>query len=228
MKKAAVLLIICTTILALSACGSRPAQSSVGTDAGGNTHSSEVEGFMKDQDTTVPAQEENSADGQQGGILVAYFSHTGNTETIANMIAEYTGGDLFQVETTTVYPDEYNDLIAQARQEQDDDARPELSSSVENMDNYDTVFIGFPNWWGTMPMTMFTFLESYDFSGKTVVPFCTHEGSALGNSESDIAELIPDAELLKGLAVRGQTAQNRQDEAREAVTDWLREGGFIE
>lgn len=138
------------------------------------------------------------------------------------------GGDLFHVETTTVYPEEYNDLIAQARQEQDDDARPELASSVEDMDAYDTVFIGYPNWWGTMPMTMFTFLESYDFSGKTVIPFCTHEGSALGSSESDIAELIPDAELLGGLAVRGQTAQNRQDEAREAVTDWLREGGFIE
>ena len=132
------------------------------------------------------------------------------------------------METTTVYPEEYNDLIAQARQEQDDDARPELASAVEDMDAYDTVFIGYPNWWGTMPMTMFTFLESYDFSGKTVIPFCTHEGSALGSSESDIAELIPDAELLGGLAVRGQTAQNRQDEAREAVTDWLREGGFIE
>ena len=222
MKKAAVLFIICTTILALSACGSRPAQSSVGTDAGGNTHSSEVEGFMKDQDTTVPAQEENSADGQQGGILVAYFSHTGNTETIANMIAEYTGGDLFQVETTTVYPDEYNDLIAQARQEQDDDARPELASSVEDMDAYDTIFIGYPNWWGTMPMTMFTFLESYDFSGKTIIPFCTHEGSALGRSERDITELIPDAELLEGLAIRGSNV----DSAGSDVTHWLEELGF--
>lgn len=181
-----------------------------------------------DDDAAAVDKESEPTDRETSNILVAYFSHTGNTEVIAGMIAEQTGGDLFHVETTTVYPEEYNDLIAQARQEQDDEARPELASSVADMDAYDTVFIGYPNWWGTMPMTMFTFLESYDFSGKTVVPFCTHEGSALGSSESDIAELIPDAELLDGLAVRGQTAQNRQDEAREAVTDWLREGGFIE
>lgn len=183
---------------------------------------------MEHHETLAPSQSENHETNKQSGILIAYFSHTGNTEVIASMIAEYTGGDLFQVETITVYPDEYNELIEQARQEQNDDARPELASSVEDMDAYDTIFIGYPNWWGTMPMTMFTFLESYDFSGKTVVPFCTHEGSALGSSERDISELIPDAELLEGLAVRGQTAQNRQDEAREAVTDWLREGGFIE
>ncbi len=181
-----------------------------------------------DDDAAAVDKESEPTDRETSNILVAYFSHTGNTEVIAGMIAEQTGGDLFHVETTTVYPEEYNDLIAQARQEQDDEARPELASSVADMDAYDTVFIGYPNWWGTMPMTMFTFLESYDFSGKTVVPFCTHEGSALGSSESDIAELLPDAELLDGLAVRGQTAQNRQDEAREAVTDWLREGGFIE
>ena len=181
-----------------------------------------------DDDAAAVDKESEPTDRETSNILVAYFSHTGNTEVIAGMIAEQTGGDLFHVETTTVYPEEYNDLIAQARQEQDDEARPELASSVADMDAYDTVFIGYPNWWGTMPMTMFTFLESYDFSGKTVIPFCTHEGSALGSSESDIAELLPDAELLDGLAVRGQTAQNRQDEAREAVTDWLREGGFIE
>ena len=102
------------------------------------------------------------------------------------------------------------------------DARPELSSSVENMDDYDTVFIGYPNWWGTMPMTMFTFLESYDFSGKTVIPFCTHEGSALGRSESDITELIPDAELLEGLAIRGSNV----DSAGSDVTHWLEELSF--
>lgn len=183
---------------------------------------------MEHHETFASSQSENHETNKQSGILIAYFSHTGNTEVIAGMIAEYTGGELFQVETTTVYPDEYNDLIEQAHQEQNDDARPELASSVEDMDAYDTIFIGYPNWWGTMPMTMFTFLESYDFSGKTVVPFCTHEGSALGSSERDISELILDAGLLEGLAVRGQTAQNRQDEAREAVTDWPREGGFIE
>ena len=138
------------------------------------------------------------------------------------MIAEYTGGELFHVETVTVYPDEYNDLIEVAKEEQDNDERPELASAVEDMDRYQTVFIGFPNWWGTMPMAMFTFLESYDFAGKTVIPFCTHEGSALGRSESDIAALIPEAELQKGLAVRGSNVDSAEDD----VVSWLEELGF--
>ena len=206
----------------LTACGGTPEQNNPPDE------SNPPLSTPADDAAAAADKESEPTDRETSNILVAYFSHTGNTEVIAGMIAEQTGGDLFHVETTTVYPEEYNDLIAQARQEQDDDARPELASSVADMDAYDTVFIGYPNWWGTMPMTMFTFLENYDFSGKTVVPFCTHEGSALGSSESDIAELIPDAELLDGLAVRGQTALNRQDEAREAVADWLREGGFIE
>ena len=138
------------------------------------------------------------------------------------MIAEHTGGELFHVETVTVYPDEYNDLIEVAKEEQDNDERPGLASAVEDMDRYQTVFIGFPNWWGTMPMAMFTFLESYDFAGKTVIPFCTHEGSALGRSESDIAALIPEAELQKGLAVRGSNVDSAEDD----VVSWLEELGF--
>lgn len=221
MKRMTALLL--TLLMAfLTACGGTPEQNNPPDE------SNPPLSTPADDAAAAADKESEPTDRETSNILVAYFSHTGNTEVIAGMIAEQTGGDLFHVETTTVYPEEYNDLIAQARQEQDDDARPELASAVADMDAYDTVFIGYPNWWGTMPMTMFTFLESYDFSGKTVVPFCTHEGSALGSSESDIAELIPDAELLDRLAVRGQTAQNRQDEAREAVADWLREGGFIE
>lgn len=221
MKRMTALLLTLLMVF-LTACGGTPAQNNPPDE------SNPPISTPSDDDAAAVDKESEPTDRETSNILVAYFSHTGNTEVIAGMIAEQTGGDLFHVETTTVYPEEYNDLIAQARQEQDDDVRPELASSVADMVAYDTVFIGYPNWWGTMPMTMFTFLESYDFSGKTVVPFCTHEGSALGSSESDIAELLPDAELLDGLAVRGQTAQNRQDEAREAVTDWLREGGFIE
>ena len=138
------------------------------------------------------------------------------------MIAEHTGGELFHVETVTVYPDEYNDLIEVAKEEQDNDERPELASAIEDMDRYQTVFIGFPNWWGTMPMAMFTILESYDFAGKTVIPFCTHEGSALGRSESDIAALIPEAKLQKGLAVRGSNVDSAEDD----VVSWLEELGF--
>ena len=109
-----------------------------------------------------------------------------------------------------------------AKEEQDNDERPELASAIEDMDRYQTVFIGFPNWWGTMPMAMFTFLESYDFAGKTVIPFCTHEGSALGRSESDIAALIPEAKLQKGLAVRGSNVDSAEDD----VVSWLEKLGF--
>ena len=175
-------------------------------------------------------------------VLIAYFSHEGeayaggkivtleigNTRVAAQMMEKMMGADVFRIETVKPYPYSHMETVTIAQTEQREDARPELKGNNINVEDYDTIVLGYPNWWGTMPMAVFTFLESHDFFGKTILPFCTHEGSALGNSESDIAELIPDAELLKGLAVRGQTAQNRQDEAREAVTDWLREGGFIE
>lgn len=153
MKRMSALLLTLLLAFSLTACGGTPAQDT--PDAGTDTSAS----TPADSDTPTADEPSEPAKDESGNILVAYFSHTGNTEIIANMIAEQTGGDLFYVETTTVYPEEYNDLIAQARQEQDDDARPELASSVEDMDAYDTVFIGYPNWWGTMPMTMFTFLR---------------------------------------------------------------------
>ncbi len=224
MKKILLLLTAGMMIFSLTACGNAPQLG----NAGRNT----------DESSEAPKQGEQPGESGgslelsegavttepigQGDILVAYFSKTGNTEVIANMIAEYTRGDMFHVETVTVYPDDYNDLIEVARQEQDNDDRPELASTVENMDGYQTIFIGFPNWWGTMPMAMFTFLESYDLTGKTVIPFCTHEGSALGRSESDIAGLVPDAELLEGLAVRGSNVDNAENE----VTSWLEGLGF--
>ncbi len=152
-----------------------------------------------------------------GGVLIAYFSKTGNTETIANMIASLTGGDLFKVETVVPYPDDYDETVDIAKEEQDNDARPELSTHVENMEQYDVIYLGYPNWWGTMPQAMFTFLEEYDFSGKTIIPFCTHGGSALGRSEGDIASLAPDAALLDGLAVRGSSV----DSAQGTVEEWL-------
>lgn len=130
--------------------------------------------------------------------------------------------------TVTPYPDEYDECTEVAKQEQDENARPELAESVESMEDYDVIFLGYPNWWGDMPMAVYTFLESYDFSGKTIVPFCTHEGSGLSSTESSIAEVCPDAEVMDGLAIRGSVAQNSQDEAAESVAEWLRQAGFIQ
>lgn len=172
-------------------------------------------------------------------ILVAYFSHTGenysvgyiekgNTHIIADMIIGQTSGDTFEIRTVTPYPDSYDECTEIAKQEQNENTRPELSENMEDIENYDVVFLGYPNWWDDMPMAVYTFLESYDFFGKTIVPFCTHEGSGLSSTKRNIAEICPDAEVLDGLAVRGSVAQNSQDEANDAVVHWLREAGFIE
>jgi flavodoxin len=157
-------------------------------------------------------------DSQKKNILVACFSHSGNTRVIAEDIHEAVGGDLFEIVTVNRYPDDYDACVDQASHEQNDNARPELSTHVEDMDSYDVVFLGYPNWWGTMPMAVSSFLEEYDFSGKTIAPFCTNEGSGLGQSESDIARLCPNATLLKGLAIRG----SRVASAQKAVSEWLR------
>ncbi|SNX53974.1 flavodoxin [Thermoanaerobacterium sp. RBIITD] len=157
-------------------------------------------------------------------ILVAYFSHSGNTRVIANQIHESVGGDIFEIKTVDSYPNNYNAVVNLARQEQKNDYRPKLAAKVKNMDSYNVIFIGYPNWWGTMPMAVFTFLEEFDFSGKTIVPFCTHEGSALGQSVTDIKKLCPQSTILDGLAIRGSNVETAQDE----VSEWLREIGITE
>jgi len=113
--------------------------------------------------------------------------------------------------------------VDKARKELDADYRPKLATKVENMEDYDTIFIGYPNWWGTMPMGVFTFFNEYDFSGKTIIPFCTNEGSGMGRSESDIKKFCPNSNLLEGLAVRGSSV----DKAQNSVSSWLRRLGII-
>ncbi len=163
--------------------------------------------------------------------LVVYFSRTGenyavgsidkgNTEIIAEMIAEKTGGTLFQIVPEKAYPDNYKECIDQAKKELNSNARPSIKGNV-NVDEYDTIFIGYPNWWSDVPMPLYTFIEKHSWQGKTVIPFCTHEGSGLGSTPKKLAASCKGATLLKGLAVRGATAQNSRDEARQAVNDWL-------
>jgi flavodoxin len=134
-------------------------------------------------------------------ILVAYFSWSGNAKTLAGQIAKETGGELFEIKTVTPYPDNYNECIDVAKKEQERDDRPALSGSVANMAQYDTIFLCYPNWWGTLPMGVFAFLESYDFSGKTIYPLVTHGGSRFGSSLDDIKKLCPQVAVGKGLSV---------------------------
>ena len=119
-----------------------------------------------------------------GGKIVTL--EIGNTRAAAQMMEKMTGADVLRIETVKPYPSSYMETVTIAQAEQREDARPELKGNDINVEDYDTIVLGFPNWWGTMPMAVFTFLESHDFFGKTILPFCTHEGSEMGHSESDI------------------------------------------
>lgn len=141
----------------------------------------------------------------------------GNTEVAANMIKELTDADLFQIEQAKPYAKDYNECIAQAQADQRKDARPELKHYPETLDEYDMIYLGYPNYWSTMPMAVFTFLEHFDFSGKTIKPFCTHEGSGMGCSVSDIKKMCPAAKIEKGLAIRGSSVER----ARNDIEKWI-------
>jgi flavodoxin len=170
-------------------------------------------------------------------ILIAYYSRAGsnysgggivklpvgNTETAAKMIKQLTGSDEFRVETVKSYSGSYEETTEEAKRELSQNARPELAARVDGMDAYSHIILGYPNWWGTMPMALFTFLEAYDFSGKTIAPFCTNEGSGLGHSESDIKRLCPKATVLKGLAILGSDVKNTEP----VIAAWLEKSELI-
>ena len=147
----------------------------------------------------------------------------GNTEVIAKKIQGLTGSDLFQIETVKAYPEDYTETTRVAQDELSGNARPELAGTVADLDSYEVIYLGYPNWWGTMPMAVYTFLDAYDFSGKTIVPYCTHEGSGLGSSERNIKKLCPTAKVLSGLAIRGSGV----DRADKDVTSWLKKLGLL-
>jgi flavodoxin len=170
------------------------------------------------------------ASGADAKILIAYFSWSGNAKALAGQIAEETGGDLFEIKTVTAYPDTYNACIEVAKQEQETNARPALSGSVADMAQYRTVFLCYPNWWGTLPMGVFTFLESYDFSGKTIYPLVTHGGSRFGRSLDGIKKLCPKTVVGEGLDVSAFDT-NPKDAARvttpnREVVAWVRQTGM--
>ena len=166
-------------------------------------------------------------------VLVIYFSRTGeqynvgvidkgNTAIVAEMIAEETGADMFEVlPEEDYYPYTYDELTDIAKKEQNEKARPAYQGGVPDLSNYSTVFIGAPVWWGDWPMIMYTFFENEDLSGKILVPFSTHEGSGLSGFDKKLAAAVPDAEVKDGLAIQGGDAQNAQENVREKVKEWI-------
>lgn len=185
----------------------------------------------------VPAEEPVGSTGGSN-VLVMYFSRTGeqydvgviekgNTAIVAEMIAEATGADTFEVlPADDHYPMTYKELTDVGLQEQRDHARPAFAGELPDFDRYDTIFIGSPVWWGDWPMIMYTVFESTELSGKTLIPFSTHAGSGLSGFDRSLASAFPGCTVGTGLAVEGTDAQNRQDSVRENVNRWLEGLGF--
>ncbi len=244
MKRILMLLISLSLMFCVSACSAdtssesgstaEPAISSTSSaqtdNNGGNsqTNSNASTSSENNSETTVPDTESGSK------ILVAFFSRAdenygvgyiekGNTHIIADVISDEMNADMFEIVRVTPYPAAYNDCTEEAKREQNENARPELTASVSDFDDYDVIFLGYPNWWGDMPMPVYTFLESYDFSGKTVIPFCTHAGSGLSGTVGTLRNKLSGSTVLDGLAIAGTTAQNDQDKAKQDVLSWLDE-----
>lgn len=143
---------------------------------------------------------------------------TGNTEMAARMIAEFTGGALYKIEPAAPYSEQYMACIEKAKKDLQSRARPALAAMPESLDAYDEIYLGYPNYWGTMPMAVYTFLEAFDFTGKTIHPFCTHEGSGLGGTERDVAAAARGAKVTKGLAIPGHAVCG----ARAQIESWCK------
>ena len=169
-------------------------------------------------------------------VLVVYFSRpgenynvgnvdVGNTAMVASYIKEYLKADSFEIVPIDKYPEKYDECTEVAQKEKDDNARPNIQGKINNFDSYDTVFIGYPIWWGDLPMIMYTFMEEYDFNGKNVIPFNTHEGSGDAGTYQSIQSKLPNAKVnTKGLALDGKTA--RSDDGKQQTIDWLKGLGY--
>lgn len=211
-------ILMTTMMLLLTACGGGNAQTGADTSA------------QKETQTTASARS-----GQR--VLVVYFSRAdentggvgyiekGNTKILAEMIAERTHGDLFEIKTVKPYPKEYRPATEAAKQEKEENARPEIVGELPALSKYDVVFLGYPIWWSDMPMPVYTFLDRENFAGKIILPFCTHEGSGLSDTQRSIAD-VTKADVREGFALQGHIAQKSPEEARTALYEWMSKQGY--
>ena len=218
MKKLVSLILTLAMTSTLAACGNS------GSVQNSDTEPSSAESVSSSEDTPQteePAQTETTG---SAASLVVYFSWSGNTESVANEIQAQTGGDIFEIIPAEPYTDDYDALLDIAQEEQADAARPAIAETVENFEQYETVYFGFPNWWGDMPMILYTFLDEYDFSGKTIAPFVTSGGSGFSGTIETIESMEPDAVVTEGLPLGSSEAGSPS----EAVTQWLSDIGMTE
>ena len=204
---------------------------------------SKREAQVAEEQDSVEKSVPTKVSSNHGKVLVAYFTvpetdgvdassgasrvnvggkMMGNTEYVASIISKTTGGDLFQIKTERTYPGSHQALIDAAKEENDSHARPKLTTHINNLGDYDVIFVGFPNWWYDMPMPLYTFFDEYDFSGKTVIPFCTHGGSRFSDAIKTIRGLEKNSTVLDGYAVE----RDRVPESEELVNKWLKRIGM--
>ncbi len=230
MKKILSLVLTLTLVFSLAACAntettenSAPASSSAPESTAAPEESTPASEGTVPAGSAQPEEETSRTETEAGSAsLVVYFSWSGNTESVANEIQAQTGADLFEIVPAQPYTDDYNALLDIAREEQANGARPAIAETVENFEQYDTVYFGFPNWWGDMPMILYTFLEEYDFSGKTIAPFVTSGGSGFSGSIGTIESMEPEATVTEGLSLGSSQAA----EPADAVTEWLAANGL--
>ena len=248
MKRTLSLLLAALLLVGLCACsgGSSPAASALPTEPLKTEAPVEKEAAQPESEATsaaeTPAAETEPTEEAASGtkILVVFFSRTGeqynvgvidegNTAIAAKMIAEVTGADLYEIlPEQDCYPYTYSELTDVAKKEQNENARPAIKGEMPDLAQYDTVFIGAPVWWGDWPMILYTFFEenAEAMKGKTLIPFCTHEGSGLSGFDKKLQKACPDSTVLKGLAIRGTDCQNDKTGVQGKVTNWLSEIGY--
>lgn len=246
MKKFTALFLSLMLVFSLAACGSTQ-NNSEQEAAGSMVESKEPE--TSTQPETEPSEKdtEGNSESAEGKTLVVYFSMPettnpdnmtqeednsvvvidgevlGNTQYVAYVIQENTSADIFRIEPETPYPTDHDTLVDLAAQEQDDNARPAIKGGINNLEQYDTVFVGYPNWWGDMPMILYSFFDAYDFSGKNIIPFNTHGGSGFSNTISTIAELETDANVNEdGFTVSRSNVQDAEPD----ILAWLGDLGY--
>lgn len=221
MKKIISLFMALAMVLSLAACSTNEAP---------NDSTPQESSSQTNENTSAPSN-------INGKNLVVYFSMPdnvdnstvvidgetlGNTQYMAYVIQETVGADIFRIEPETPYPTDHDKLVDLAKEEQNDNARPKIKDTIENFDTYENIFVGYPNWWGDMPMILYSFFDEYDFSGKTIIPFNTHGGSGFSNTISTIKELEPGAEVLDGKSI----SRNDIQDAEQEIIDWVKSLGF--
>ena len=199
---------------------------------GGNEESNKEEVKTPEKVEETPAPEKKNPK-----ILVAYFSRTGenyqvgmiakgNTHIMADIIAKEIGADEFEIKTEKKYPEGYHECTEVAKVELEKNERPALSTKVADMSKYDTIFLGYPIWWSDLPMAVYTFLESYDFNGKTIIPFCTSAGNYMTGKEVNIPQYAKGSTVKEGLGLEGKLCQENREKVKEDVKTWLKGLGY--